>query len=265
MARVIGVANEKGGCGKSTTSTTLAYLLAKRGKKVLLIDFDGQAHASMICGVENPNTLEITISSLINCVIQDEELPNPSSYIYHSESGMDLIPSNSKLFALERNLCNVNFRETKLDEVVEPLKSLYDYIIIDCLPQIGAPMINVMMCSDSLIIPTQAELLSAQGLTEILKHYSSIRKNSSHNLIIDGILVTMDSSKTSVSAYVNDMIVDTFGGTIPIFKTRIPRSIKVAESCLYQKTICEYMPKNNAAIAYEAFAMELLEKYDDLA
>ncbi|MFI3238865.1 MAG: ParA family protein [Lachnospiraceae bacterium] len=260
MAKVIAVMNEKGGVGKTATATTLAYLLAKQESKVLLIDFDGQGHASIIGGIANPNKQQITISTLINKVIQEEELPSPEEYIYQNANGVDLIPANSSLFVLERNLCNVDFRETKLLEVIQTLKPLYDYIIIDCMPQIGTPMINVMMCADSIIIPTQAELLSAQGLSELLKHYKSLQKNNNHShLKIEGILVTMDSAHTLVSAHVNAMIDSTFGGHIPIFKTRIPRSIKVAEASMYQKTICEYAPTNAAAIAYENFVKELIE------
>ncbi len=257
MSKVIAIINEKGGTGKSTTTTTLAYLLAKAEKKTLVIDFDGQAHSSIICGV-NPNKAEITIATLLNKVILDEPLPDPAEYIHHNENGVDLIPANSNLFVLERNLNNVDFRETKLKEVVEPLKPLYDYILVDCLPSIGTAMINVMMCADSIIIPTQAELLSAQGLSELLKHIRVIKKNSNHKLYVEGILITMDSPKTVLSAQVNSMINDTFGNSIKVFKTRIPRSIKVAEACLYQKTVCEYMPDNAAAIAYENFAKELM-------
>lgn len=258
MSKVIAIINEKGGTGKSTTTTTLAYLMAKANKKVLVIDFDGQGHSSIICGV-NPNQAVMTISTLLNKVILDEPLPEPSEYIHKNENGVDIIPANSSLFVLERNLCNVDFREKKLLEVVEPLRAMYDYILIDCMPQIGTPMINVMMCADSIIIPTQAELLSAQGLAEVLKHYKVIQKNSNHKLKIEGILVTMDSPKTLLSAHVNSMLHDTFGGAIHIFKTRIPRSIKVAEACLFQKTICEFMPENPAAIAYENFAKELMK------
>lgn len=259
MASIIAILNEKGGVGKTATATALAYLLAKSGKKTALIDFDGQGHASMICGVDNPNKLEVTISTLLNKVIMDEPLPELESYIFHAENGVDLIPANSQLFVLERNLTSVDFREYKLAEYVNTIKDQYEYIILDCMPQIGTPMVNVMMCADSIVIPTQAEILSAQGLKELLKHYHHIRKNSNHTLRIEGILITMDTGRTIVSAQVNSMIESSFAGKVPIFKTRIPRSIKVAEACLYQQNICEYMPDNPAAIAYENFAKELME------
>lgn len=258
-AKIIAILNEKGGTGKTSTATALAYLLAKRGEKTLIIDFDGQSHATILCGVENPNKLEVTIATLLNKVITGEPLPEPESYIIRGKNGVDLIPANSQLFMLERNLCGVDFREYKLAEYVNTIKNRYSYIILDVMPQIGTPMINVMMCADSIIIPTQAELLSAQGLAELFKHYQAIRKNSKHELHIEGILITMDVERTIVSAQVKSLIENAFAGKINIFKTRIPRSIKVAEACLYQQTICEYMPNNPAAIAYENFVKELIE------
>ncbi|SFG97354.1 ParA family protein, partial [Enterocloster clostridioformis] len=196
MAKIIAVMNEKGGVGKSATATTLAYLLSKRGYKTALIDFDGQGHSSIIFGVKNTNKLEVTINTLLCRLIEDEPLPEPDSYILKTKCGVDVIPSNSQLFTLERNLCNVDFRERMLSRYVDTIKDRYQYIIIDCMPQMGTPMINVMMCADSIIVPTQAELLSTQGLTELMKHYQAIRKNSNHRLRIAGILITMDSPNT---------------------------------------------------------------------
>lgn len=258
MAKIIAVMNEKGGVGKTATATTLAYLLSKRGKRTALIDFDGQGHSSIIFGVKNPNQLEVTINTLIRKLIEDEPLPNPDSYIVKTACGVDLIPSNTQLFTLERNLCSVDFRERFLTRYVDTIRDSYDYIIIDCMPQMGTPMINVMMCADSIIVPTQAELLSTQGLAELLRHYQVIRKNSNHRLRIDGILITMDSAGTILSAQVNQIIQQGFAGKVPIFNTHIPRSIKVAEAVLYHKTICEFLPDNPAAIAYERFADELI-------
>jgi chromosome partitioning protein len=258
MAKVIAIMNEKGGVGKTATATTLAYLLSQRGHKTALIDFDGQGHSSIIFGVMNTNKLEVTINTIIRKLIEDEPLPDPGSYILKSNCGVDVIPSNSQLFTLERNLCNVDFRERVLSQYVDTIKDRYEYIIIDCMPQMGTPMINVMMCADSIIVPTQAELLSTQGLAELLKHYQVISKNSNHRLRIDGILITMDSPNTILSAQVNQMIQQGFAGKVPIFETRIPRSIKVAEAVLYHQTICEFLPENPAAIAYSQFVEELL-------
>lgn len=260
MAEVIAIMNEKGGVGKTATATTLAERLASRGYRVALIDFDGQGHSSIIMGVRNINQLELTINTLIRRIIEDEPLPERDTYMFKARSGVDLIPSNSQLFTLERNLCNVDFRERILAQYVNTIRKDYDFIIIDCMPQMGTPMINVMMCADSIIIPTQAELLSAQGLAELLKHYQTIRRNSNHQLKIEGILMTMEAMNTNLSKQVNHFIQDGFSGMIPVFETHIPRSIKVAEAVGHYKTICEYMPTNPAAIAYEKFVQEFLEQ-----
>lgn len=161
MAKIIAIMNEKGGVGKTATATALAYLLAKSGKKTALIDFDGQGHASIICGVKNPNKLEVTISTLLNKVIMDEPLPPVDSYLFRGQNGIDLIPANSQLFVLERNLCNVDFREYKLSEYVGTIKDLYEYIIIDCMPQIGTP--TNLLSRLATAFPMRAGCLKSSG------------------------------------------------------------------------------------------------------
>ena len=257
MSKVIAIVNEKGGVGKTTTATTIAYLLGKQGKKVLLIDFDGQANSTMIMGNKNPNEIEITISTLINKVITKDSLPPKDDYIIKNK-GIDLIPANSNLFTLERNLCNINFREYILQSLIDEIKIDYDYIIIDCMPQIGTPMINVMMSSDSLIIPTQAEILSAKGLSELVKHYLTI-KNINRKLNIDGILITMDTKNTIASKEVKKILNESFKQHINIFDIVIPRSTKVSEANIYKQTICEYMPENAVSKAYEQLVQEMMK------
>ena len=135
-------------------------VFAKRGKKTALIDFDGQGYSGIIYGVKNTNRLEVTINTLLWKIMEDEPLPKPDSYIIKHKSGVEVIPSNSQLFTLERNLCNVEFRERNLSQYVDTIQNRYEYVIIDFMPQMGTPMINVMMCADSIVVPTQAELLS---------------------------------------------------------------------------------------------------------
>lgn len=135
MAKIIATINEKGGVGKTATATTLAYLLSKRGHRTALVDFDGQGHSSIISGVNHTNKLEVTINALIRRLVEDEPLPPPDSYIFKTKYGVDLIPSNTQLFTLERNLCNVDLREHILTRYVDTLKDSYEYIIIDCMAQ----------------------------------------------------------------------------------------------------------------------------------
>lgn len=228
-AKVTALLNEKGGVGKSTSATAIAYILAKQGKKVCLIDYDGQAHSSLLCGVQNVNSLPVTIATLLNKVIIDEQLPAPESYIINN-NGVDLIPSNSQLFTLERNLCNVDFIERILKTYVDTIRERYEYIIIDTMPQIGTPMMNVLLCADSIVIPTQAELLSAVGMTELVRHCNTVKKNSSHNLKIEGLLITMYDKRTRLSADVLEMLETSCQSRVRIFNAKIPRSVKVGEA-----------------------------------
>lgn len=255
-SKVIAIMNEKGGCAKTTTATAMAYLLAKQGKKVALIDFDGQANTTLLMG-KNPNKIDTTIATLIGRIISEQPLPKKEDYIIKTACGVDLIPANSQLFSLERSLLSIDFREYKLREYVETIRGDYDYIIIDCMPQAGTPMINAMMAADSLIIPTQAEILSAQGLHVLMQHFASIKKGH-QKLKIDGILITMDNDRTIVSAKVREMLASVCGKVVKVFDTHIPRTIKVSEAAIYHKTICEYMPENTAAKAYENFVKEWL-------
>lgn len=262
QSKVIAIMNEKGGCAKTTTATAMAYLLAKQGKKTALIDFDGQANASLLMGVENPITLETTISTLLSCVIAEEQLPEPDSYIIHAACGVDLIPANRRLSTFERDLLSVDFREFILKQYVDTIKDNYDYVLIDCMPQMGTAIVNALMCADSLIIPTQTEILSLQAVRELVKHYAKVKSKpfpfGNPELKIEGILITMDTERTIASAQIKEMIDSTFSGKLPVFDTCIPRSAKVAEAAMFGKTICEYMPRNKAAIAYENFVKELM-------
>ena len=149
-AKVFAIMNEKGGVGKTTTATNMAYLLGKQNKKVLLIDFDGQANTTMLMCNENPNNIGITISTILNNIINSDYILPSYDYVIKSK-GINLVPSNANLFSLETKLTTVPFREHILKKFIDDVKDDYDYIIIDCMPQIGTPMINVMIACDRLI------------------------------------------------------------------------------------------------------------------
>lgn len=258
MSRVIAVVNEKGGVGKTTSATAIAYILAQKGKKVLLVDFDGQAHASMVLGVENVNMLDISVADIMRMIVYGKKLPPKENFIFKSNTGIDLVPSNSDFFNLERILSNSDFRETKLKEFIDEVKGDYDFVIIDSLPVQGTMMINVMLASDEIIIPTQSEFLSTQSLQDIIDHFHNLKSKISSDVKISGILITMDSRTTILSREVSEMIDSTFKGVVKVFETKIPRSIKVGEASLYSKTICEYDPDHPVSLAYSNLVEEIL-------
>ena len=255
MAKIIAIYNKKGGCGKTTTATTMAYLLARQGKRTALIDLDAQGDSSLAYGVPDPDKLQTTILSLMKQIILDEPLPPTASYMFQYQ-GVDLVPSNQEASTLERNLCNVDFREYVLRTYINQISGLYDYIIIDCMPGFDVGIINVLVCADQVIIPTQPEYFSAIGSMKFIKNFQKIKQHANPKLEIAGILITMDQERTNLSAQVTRGLNAALGAHINIFKTRIPRSVKVAEASGFQKTICEYIPTNPAALAYEAFLKE---------
>lgn len=257
VAQIIAVYNHKGGVGKTTTATTLAYLLARDGKRVALIDLDEQGDSTLVYGVPDAEKLQNTVLSLMVKIIREEPLPAPQEYMFNYK-GVDLVPSNEEISTLEVNLCAVNFREYKLQEYIAHISELYDYIIIDCMPAFNIALINVMVCSDKVIIPVSPEYMPAVASMKFLKNYLKIKAHANPNLEIAGILITMDQSRTKLSKKVKTELQEAVGGKINIFKTHIPRSVDVADACGEHKTICEYNPKNAAAIAYEAFYQEVI-------
>jgi chromosome partitioning protein len=258
MGKVIGIVNRKGGVGKTTTATTLSYLLSKRGYRVALIDFDGQRHTTRLCGVEAPEQLAVTIYDLLKCIVMNEALPPAESYVIQTDTGVDLIPANNRLDNFDKLMCDADFAEYKLKEFVDTIKDSYDYILIDGMPKMGTAMINVMICCDSLIIPVQSETLAVEGMAEFLRAFHRIRNHANANLEIEGILVTMDSERTRVSRHVKAQLHQVLGEKVRIFTNSIPRSVRVPEAVEYGMTICEYEPDNPAAKAYENLVKEMM-------
>ena len=259
MGKVIGIVNKKGGVGKTTTATTLSYLLTKRGYKVALIDFDGQRHSTLLSGVLCPEQLPFTIYDLLKRLVMDEPFPEAGEYVIQTENGVHLIPANEKLDNFEKLMSDATFCEYKLKEFVDTIRDSYDYIIIDCMPKMGIPMINVMICADSLIIPLQSETLAAEGMSAFLRAYHKIQSRCNKNLKIEGILFTMDNQRTRVSKRVKSQVENSLGEKVHIFSNTIPRSVRVADSVDAGMTICELEPANPAAVAYERFAQEVID------
>lgn len=257
VAQIIAVYNQKGGVGKTTTATTLAYLCARDGKRVALIDLDEQGNSSIAYGVPDPEKLETTVLTLLAKIITEEPLPAPQEYMFNYQ-GVDLVPSNREISTLERNLCNVNFREYKLQEYIAKIADLYDYIIIDCMPAFNIALINVMVCADRVIIPVTPSLFASVGSIRFIENFLALKAHANPKLEIAGILITMNQPRTTISEEVMTELQNAVGGHINIFETKIPRSIRVEKACAARKTICEFEPANPAAIAYENFYKELM-------
>jgi len=256
--KIIALANQKGGVGKSTTTINLGAGLAKSGKKVLLIDADPQGNLTTMLGIHQPDELSATLAANLEKIILDKPLEKDEG-ILHCEEGMDLLPSNIELSATEVNLVNTMSRETILKTYLNEIKAGYDYILIDCMPSLGMLTLNALTAADSVIIPVQSHYLSAKGLEHLLKTIKKIQRQLNPNLRIDGILLTMTQNRTNFSKVTASLLKDTYGGNIRILRSEVPFSIKGAEMSAYGKSIFSFEPKGRVAAAYENFTKEVIE------
>jgi len=259
MGKVIALVNQKGGVGKTTTTFNLGHILANKGKKVLLIDFDPQSSLTICFGEPVPST---TIYELLLVAINDEaDFPKKQDYIMRS-GNLDCIAAKEELAAIEMNLINVMSRETMLKKLVETLTDDYDYILIDCCPSLGMLTINALVAADSVIIPSTPEFLSAKGLEALIRNILKVRKALNPSIEIAGILLTMYNERTNLSGEIDEMIQDAYGKHIKIFKSRIPHSVKVGEASMQNQSVTTYKSKNPAAEAYDRFSEEVLNLWN---
>ena len=250
MGKVISVANQKGGVGKTTTTVNLGTLIAKKGKKVLLIDADPQGNATSGLGVEKEvefSTYDILVNETeMEEVIQDTIIKN-----------LKICPSNMNLAGAEVELVSMMSREQRLKEKLEEIKEKFDYILIDCPPSLGLITLNAFTASDSVLIPVQCEYFALEGLGQLLNTINLVKKHLNKNIYIEGALLTMFDIRTNLSNQVVKEVKKYFNNKV--YKTVIPRNVRLSEAPSYGMPITEYDPRSKGAKSYTKFAKEFLK------
>lgn len=257
MCKVITIANQKGGTGKTTTCVNLGIGLARQGKKVLLIEADSQGNMSASLGIPEPDELNITLVTIMEKVINDEPLDVLEGILHHEE-GVDFLPANIELAGLETTLVNVMSRETILREYINRVREYYDYILIDTMPSLGMITINALVAADSALIPVEAAYLPVKGLQQLIKTIGRVHRQLNPGLEIEGILITKVDRRTNYSKDISAKLREAYGEYIHIFANCIPLSIKAAETSAEGKSIYLHAPNGIVAEGYLALTREVL-------
>ena len=257
MCKVIAIANQKGGVGKTTTTSNLGIGLTKQGKKVLLIDADAQGSLTASLGIREPDRLEITLATIMASIINDEEI-KPEYGILRHEEGVDFMPGNIELSGLETSLVNVMSRETILRTYIEQQKDRYDYILIDCMPSLGMITINAFASADSILIPVQAAYLPVKGLEQLIKTIGKVKRQINPKLEIEGILLTMVDNRTNYARDISNLLIENYGSRVRIFENSIPLSVRAAEISAEGVSIYQHDPNGKVASAYQSLTEEVL-------
>ena len=255
---VIAIANQKGGVGKTTTTFNLGVALAHAGKRVLLIDSDPQGDLTTYMGIHDPDNIPVTLSTLMERSIRDEDINSSESILKHDE-GVDLIPSNLELSSMEVSLVNAMSREYTLKNCISDLKNNYDYVLIDCMPSLGMITINALACADKVIIPVQSEFLAAKGMSHLMNTVIKVRKQINPELKVGGILLTMVDGRTNLSKDIAQELKSTYGTVFKLYDTQIPRGVRAAESSRMGESVLSYDKTSKVAQKYIDFAKEVLE------
>lgn len=256
MSKIIAICNQKGGVGKTVTTVNLGIGLARQGKRVLLVDVDAQGSLTASLGYQHPDQLEETLSTVLGKVIEDKPLL-PGEGIIHHEEGVDLLPANIDLTAMEVTLVNIMSRETLLREYLNTIRDQYDIILLDCCPSLGMLTINALSVADTLIIPMMAHYLSLKGMEQLMRTIGRVKRQINPKLTISGILIALANMRTTYSQEIVELLKNSYGSELKIFDTIIPRSIRAAETSAEGKSIFLHDPSGKVSAAYEALTMEV--------
>lgn len=251
MAKILAIANQKGGVGKTTTAINLSASMASLGKKILLVDCDPQGNATSGLGISK-STIQATVYDvLINNV-------DAKYSLQITPYGVTVLPSSINLAGAEVELVSQIARENKLRGALDKIRDDYDYILIDCPPSLGLLTVNALNAANSVIIPIQCEFYALEGVTQLLNTIEIVRSNLNPLLAIEGIIMTMFDSRTRLSRQVVEEVYSNFGGLL--YETLIPRSVKLAESPSYGKPVLAYDKNSRSAEVYVNLAREVLER-----
>ena len=252
MGRIIAVANQKGGVGKTTTSINLAACLAEKGKKVLAVDMDPQGNLTSGLGVDK-DSVEKSIYELIIGEVDIKEVINKEVL-----ENLDIIPTSTDLSAAEIELIGVDDKEYILRNAIDQVKDQYDFVIIDCPPSLSMLTINAMTTADSVIVPIQCEYYALEGLSQLIHTVELVKDRLNSKLEIEGVVFTMYDARTNLSLQVVENVKDNLQQNI--YKTIIPRNIRLAEAPSYGLPINKYDPKSTGAESYMRLADEVIER-----
>lgn len=255
--KVIAVTNQKGGVGKTTTTENVAIGLVRNGCNVLIVDFDPQGDLTSCLGWKNNDSLEHSVSSMLDDYINDNDI-NYESLILHHEEHVDLIPANIELADFEMRLVSVINREQTLSNCIEPLRNQYDYIFIDCPPSLGMLTVNALSAADEVLIPVQTQYLPAKGMTKLLQTVGKVQRKINSNLKITGIVMTLADLNTNLTKSTIETIRESFGKNIRVFDTIIPKATKASEASISGKSIYAYAKDSKVALAYANLTKELI-------
>ncbi len=254
MGRVISIANQKGGVGKTTTSINISTILAKKGKKVLLLDTDPQGNATSGIGVEKK-----TDKSIYDVIIGETTIKEAVKST--QVKNLDICPSNINLAGAEVELVSMMSREFRLKEKIDEEKENYDYIIIDCPPSLGLITLNAFTASDSVLIPVQCEYYALEGLEQLMNTINLVKKHLNKELELEGAVLTMYDSRTNLANQVVKEVKNYFEDKV--YKTVIPRNVRLSEAPSYGMPISIYDPKSKGAKCYEKLVKEILKQNED--